>query len=634
MPMISRIGRRHPRVLALLLLMYALLIAGGATMIYPFLLMLAGSTKTAVDVRENRILPSFLTSDTALYRKHIEALFNEQLDVMRAAYDTDVPSFERLEPPPPAPPAALAAWRDFLEEGHLPASASTLGYLHAPVSRATPAMLRSFRRHLETAYHGRIDTMNRALDTDYTSWISFYILPENQLTRHSPWIDGPLRHTFRSFHARQPETFRFTFNVEGYYRSGFLKPQYTRSIDDYNRIHHTRHTSYSDIPLPQRLPHAPPREQQNWEDFVRHAVSLDWVRLDPQAEPRFQAYLHARYQTIDAWNQRMNRHDPGFHAIPLPSQAPPSGLARTDWETFLVGWDDPETGERFKPDPHHLRLATPEHLYRHWLAQRYTTLDSLNHAWQTSYPSWDHILPPHQAHHYHLFLEARPHLRRTFLFANYHAVWDYLVRHGRGVLNTLIYTSLAVLAALLVNPLAAYALSRFRLRRAYTILLVLLLTMAFPPMVTQIPVFLMLRDLQLLNTFAALLLPGLAHGYSIFLLKGFFDSLPRDLYESASIDGAGEWTMFWTLSMSLSKPILAVIALQAFTLAYSNFMYALLICQDERMWTIMVWLYQLQMRSGQGVVYASLIIAALPTLLLFIFCQNIIMRGIVVPVEK
>jgi multiple sugar transport system permease protein len=63
-------------------------------------------------------------------------------------------------------------------------------------------------------------------------------------------------------------------------------------------------------------------------------------------------------------------------------------------------------------------------------------------------------------------------------------------------------------------------------------------------------------------------------------------------------------------------------------------MMALLICQDERMWTIMPWLYQLQQRSGAGVVYASLLLAALPTFLVFLFCQNIILRGIVVPVEK
>ena len=65
--------------------------------------------------------------------------------------------------------------------------------------------------------------------------------------------------------------------------------------------------------------------------------------------------------------------------------------------------------------------------------------------------------------------------------------------------------------------------------------------------------------------------------------------------------------------MSLSKPILSVIALQAFTMAYSNFMFALLICQDRKMWTLMPWLYQLQQRSAAGVIYASLIVAARPS---------------------
>ena len=153
-------------------------------------------------------------------------------------------------------------------------------------------------------------------------------------------------------------------------------------------------------------------------------------------------------------------------------------------------------------------------------------------------------------------------------------------------------------------------------------------------MVTAIPSFIMLRQFNLLNTFAALILPGMANGYSIFLLKGFFDSLPQELYESAQLDGANEWGLFWQITMGLSKPILAVVALNAFTAAYSNFMYAFVVCQDRRMWTMMVWLYELQQQSGQAVMYASLVIAAIPTFLIFLFCQNIIMRGIVVPSEK
>lgn len=92
--------------------------------------------------------------------------------------------------------------------------------------------------------------------------------------------------------------------------------------------------------------------------------------------------------------------------------------------------------------------------------------------------------------------------------------------------------------------------------------------------------------------------------------------------------------MFWHFTLGLSGPILAVTALGAFTAAYGNFLMALLVCQDPRMWTLMPWLYQLQQDSGVGVVYASLLIAAVPTLIVFLLCQRVILRGIVIPVEK
>jgi multiple sugar transport system permease protein len=88
------------------------------------------------------------------------------------------------------------------------------------------------------------------------------------------------------------------------------------------------------------------------------------------------------------------------------------------------------------------------------------------------------------------------------------------------------------------------------------------------------------------------------------------------------------------LTMNLSKPILAVKALGAFTGAYSAFMMALIIVPDEKMWTIMVWVFQLQSMAHPAVVYASLVVAAIPTFTIFVLCQNVIMRGIVVPTEK
>ena len=86
--------------------------------------------------------------------------------------------------------------------------------------------------------------------------------------------------------------------------------------------------------------------------------------------------------------------------------------------------------------------------------------------------------------------------------------------------------------------------------------------------------------------------------------------------------------------MNLSQPILAVIALNAFVGAYSAFMMALIIIPDQDMWTLMVWIFQLQSSAHGSVLYASLVITAIPTFLVFVFCQNIIIRGIVVPVEK
>jgi multiple sugar transport system permease protein len=225
-------------------------------------------------------------------------------------------------------------------------------------------------------------------------------------------------------------------------------------------------------------------------------------------------------------------------------------------------------------------------------------------------------------------------LRRSYSLGNYGFVLDYVLLHGRAIFNTVLFCLLAVLTHLIVNPLAAYALSRFSLSATSSILLFLLATMAFPAEVTMIPSFLLLRDLGLLNTFAALVLPTAASGYSIYLLKGFFDSLPRDLYESAAIEGAKESTMLFRVTLPLCKPVLAVIALSSFMAAYSAFMYAFLVAQDERMWTLTVWIYQLQSRAPKGVLMAALALAALPTLLVFLAAQRVILRGIILPGEK
>lgn len=225
-------------------------------------------------------------------------------------------------------------------------------------------------------------------------------------------------------------------------------------------------------------------------------------------------------------------------------------------------------------------------------------------------------------------------LRREFSGRNYRYVLDYIALNGRALWNTAMFCILAILTQLTVNPLAAYALSRYAIPASGKILLFLLATMAFPAEVAMIPSFLLLKDLGLLNTFAALVLPTAASGYMIYLLKGFFDSLPPELFESGQIDGARESTMMFRIALPLSKPVLGYLALMAFMGAYGAFLYAFLVAQDQRVWTLMVFIYQLQNTAPKAVMMAALTLAALPTLFVFLIAQRAILRGIILPGEK
>ena len=231
------------------------------------------------------------------------------------------------------------------------------------------------------------------------------------------------------------------------------------------------------------------------------------------------------------------------------------------------------------------------------------------------------------------------HGRRDFFLGaldNYRLVGQYLFMRGRAFFNTVLLVLFSVAASLIVNPLAAYALSRFRMKGTEKVLLFLLATMAFPAAVTAIPGFLLIRDLGLLNTLAALVLPTVASGMSIFILKGFFDALPRELYEAAAIDGAGEWTVFTKITLPMTTPILAVNALNHFVAAYNSWEWAFLVCQKESQWTIAVWMYQMsQEMAGQPwCVMAGFVLVSIPTALVFLLCQKVILRGIVLPSMK
>lgn len=636
MPMISTIGRRNTKVRLLISGIYLLLIVGSITMIYPFMLMIAGSTKSTVDVNELRILPGFLTQHDTLYRKYLESLFNEKMDLFKLTYDVDDSSFETASLPGPVNDKLVDAWEAYLKKADLTPYASVVGMMEMPVTKKVqPILLRELMSQLSETYRGDIHEVNKALGTDFAGWSNFVIRPAPTIQRRQVPNPNALNNRLATFYQTAPDVYRFYPSITGMYRSLFLKTQYTREISEYNKAHKTFYTSFDHIYLSRTYPiKGTELEKEDWENFVRQTVNILWLKADESARPIFTQFLKSRYESIEALNRAYDTSFTEFDQVTMGGMQYTTPTRMVDWQSMIEGWVDPMTNEQLIIPLESIRIVCVDFEFADFLLARFGSIDKINASLGTHYDSIDDIKTPQKQWHYRQFLQITGNLKWEFLVRNYVTVFNYIVLHGRGVFNTVVYCVLAILSALIVNPMAAYAMSRYRMPSTYKVLLFLMLTMAFPPMVTQIPNFLMLRELGLLNTFAALILPTLANGYSIFLLKGFFDSLPKELYESASLDGANEWVMFWQITMNLSKPILAVIALQAFNHAYANFMFALLTCQDNKMWTLMVWLYQLQSDSTQGVVFASLMIAAIPTFIVFVFAQNIIMRGIVVPVEK
>ncbi len=640
MGMISKIGRKSFKVRLLLGAIYCGLLLGSGFMIYPFWLMLSGTSKSGVDVRESAIIPAFMIDHDAFYRKGVEALFNESSVAFQSTYSAPAGDFQKSQIPLKLRYKFVDEWGDFIKSKNYPFYYYGVGYARVQVSRGTnPMIMRKFKNRIYRKYDGEIERMNRDLGSDFVAWNAFNLSMQSYLERRCmPDAMSKFNNRFYEFCAEQPYEYRFYYSPEGFYKTIYLMSHYTRNIEAYNQAHATSYSSWEQVKFPRAYPADKScytdQERADWEDYVRNVLNLFWIRADSKALPIYQEYLQSKYPDIAELNRLYGTNYQLHTEIPLVTEVPFFGSRLSDWAAFIQGWYNPLTNRLYQLPLEMICINSAEFDFRDHLKARFGTISAVNREFSTAFRDWLDIFPPQREYHYYYLMKSRNTMTWEFIKRNFVTVADYILLHGRGVLNTFIYCGIAVLCSLIVNPLAAYALSRYRPPSSQKVLLFLMLTMAFPPMVTQIPNFLLLRELDLLNTFAALVLPALANGYSIFLLKGFFDSLPQDIYESAEIDGAGEIRVFWEITMSLSKPILAVIALNAFMAAYSNFMMALLVCQNQSMWTMMPWLYQLQNTSCTGVILSSLIIAAIPTVIVITFCQNIIMRGIILPVEK
>jgi len=523
MPIISNTGRRALNVKFLIWSFYAILMAGSVTMIYPFMLMVSGTTKSSVDTPDSVMIPKFLYSEEALYKKDSEAFFNEYLQLMQAVYDTGASSFRFAEIPKNYNEKFVAEWKEFLNKKDLPFYFYAAAYIRCS-GRVMPLNLRKFKAVLYKKCDGSIDKLNSEYSTEFVDWNIFYIAAESYLQRRERPGYSQFDLAFREFKKTLPVEDRYYFSPEGFYKAGFLFSQYSKNIESYNKKHGTSYRSWDDVNFPRTYPaSASELERSDWENFTRYILNLYWLRASPEAAPFYRAYIQDKYGTIESLNKNYGSSYKSFNELSIVEMDTATGIALSDWDTFIQGWKSPDTGKLHILPITMLHIHSVEFLFRDYLAEKYKTPAAANSAMGTSFQTWLDAFPPQREFNYEAFKQRTGMLKWEYVKRNYITVSDYIIMHGRGLMNTIIYCSLSILIAIIVNPLAAYALSRYRPPSAYKVLLFLMLTMAFPPMVTQIPVFLMLREFDLLNTFWALILPGMANGYSIFLLKGFFE---------------------------------------------------------------------------------------------------------------
>lgn len=610
MAIMSSIEARSWRGRLLYAAIILVLCLGSISILYPFLTMLSGSVRSDLDQVDMGLIPRYWVDSDMLYRKFLETKYNQDVSALGQAYNDTFFSFRDV-PIPQAGPAAdeqIALFRRFLQQANFPRHWRILGGAFGTMT--VPEGLRELRKRLRHQFNGDIEALNFAVGALIPSWTTIVIAVPEWSSRRFDYADNPIQQTyFQMLDEADPSNVQYV-SLTGLFLNSMIYPVYGRvNTNAYNAQHHQPLKKWSDFRLPATVPSSADQQLRNeWTEFVRKEVNPNFVVFTGD-KTAFVAFLQETYQhhlpkLNDAWHSDYS----SFDQIVLPDgQHWLSGQHRLDYQEFL----DAQPIEQ-------LRLTGPEYAWRDWQVSQNLTPQPI----------------PAAAMEYEYVLNHTGALRWTYTIRNYLNVLDQMLFEGRAMINTLVFCILAIVVSLLINPLAAYAMSRYKLPGTYKILLILMATMAFPPMVGMIPQFIILRKLDLLNTFAALVLPLAANGYLIFLLKGFFDSLPGELYEAAMIDGAGEIRMFFQIAMSLSKPILAVLALGTFNAAYSAFLYPLLVAPNPKMWLISVWLYQFQMNNSSGGVFASVVITSMPTLLIFLVTQRTIMRGIVVPTEK
>lgn len=216
-----------------------------------------------------------------------------------------------------------------------------------------------------------------------------------------------------------------------------------------------------------------------------------------------------------------------------------------------------------------------------------------------------------------------------YTLENYIKVWT-AIPLLKYIINTVIFAGGVVVTSVFLDSLAGYAFARMQFKGKRFFFYFVLVTMMIPFQVFMIPLFLQMSELGLIDSYVGLILPRMTSAFGIFLMRSFYVSLPKDLEESARIDGLGEFGIFLKIMMPLSKPAMLTLAIQTLMSNWNDLLYPLLLTttSDKRTLPSGLALFTGQNISFYGPVMAGAVISMIPLLIVYIFAQKYFVQGV------
>ncbi len=235
-----------------------------------------------------------------------------------------------------------------------------------------------------------------------------------------------------------------------------------------------------------------------------------------------------------------------------------------------------------------------------------------------------------------IFTEAGKLIHTNLTLQNYHNIFTELPL-SRYFFNSLLVATLATIGQVFIAAMAGYAFARLKFPFRNGLFLIILITMLIPPQVNIIPLFFLMREMNLIDTYQALILPSLFGGLGVFLMRQYFLGLPRELEESAKLDGCNLFSTFFKIALPLALPTVATLAIFTFVTTWNSFMWPLIVTNSETMRTLPVGLaiYKGSFREITlwGELLACSVICTVPVIGIFLlgkkyFISDILQGGV------